>query len=372
MATEAAPAAPAAEPQYDIPKECKAAVIHDIGPNFTVKVEMVPVPEPGPGQLLLKLNATGICYSDVHFMLNDLGAPPMSFFGVKSPGHEGAGIVVKVGENVSGWKLGERAGIKPMWDTCQSCELCWNDKETYCEKVVHTGLMVTGSYQQYVLSPARYTTRIPDGIPDHLAAPVMCSASTMYRSLAESGLRPGDWAAFPGGGGGVGIQGVQLAKAMGFRPIVVDTGDAKQTMALEMGAEAFVDFKATEDVAKEVARIADGKGAHGVFVTAPNAYANAISLVGSRIGAKVMCIGLPPQEANCMLQIPPGQLISRNLTVKGTLVAGMGDTAKALEFAARGALKQICEVVPVDQFPEAIAKLMRGEVAGRMVIDFNA
>jgi D-arabinose 1-dehydrogenase-like Zn-dependent alcohol dehydrogenase len=120
----------------------------------------------------------------------------------------------------------------------------------------------------------------------------MCSASTMLQSLEVSGLRPGQWAVFPGGGGGVGIQGVQLARAMGFRAIAIDTGNDKRDMCNKLGAEAFVDFREVTNVAEEVVKIADGIGAHGVFVTAPQAYKDAISYTGGRTGAKVMCIGL--------------------------------------------------------------------------------
>ncbi|KAL9081006.1 MAG: hypothetical protein Q9157_000322 [Trypethelium eluteriae] len=188
----------------------------------------------------------------------------MSQFGVRSPGHEGAGIVVKLGSNVKNFKLGDRAGLKPIWNVCGSCELCWSDKECYCPSAVYTGLAQTGSYQQYVVSPALYTSPIPEGVSDEIAGPIMCSASTIYRSLMESGLKPGNWACFAGGGGGVGAQGVMLAKAMGFRPIVVDTGDLKRDLATKVaGAEAFVDFKTSKDVAEEVKMIADGKGAHG-------------------------------------------------------------------------------------------------------------
>jgi propanol-preferring alcohol dehydrogenase len=225
--------------------------------------------------------------------------------------------VVKLGSNVKTWKVGDRAGVKPLIDVCFDCEQCQSGRDNYCPNAVHTGLMATGTYQQYITSPARYATRIPDGIPDHIAAPIMCSASTMVRSLTESELIPGNWAVFPGGGGGVGIQGVQLAKAMGFRPIVVDTGDAKKKLALEMGAEAFVDFVTSEDVAKEVISIADGLGAHAVFVTAPAGYKTAVSLVGERIGAKVMCIGIPPVKSEMILGASPLQFISKNLTIKG-------------------------------------------------------
>lgn len=136
--------------------------------------------------------------SDIHYMSNDVEIPLMSVFGVRCPGHEGAGVVVKLGENVKDWKLGDRAGIKPNWDTCHNCEMCLEGKENYCDKLVCSGLQVNGTYQQYITSPARYTTRIPDGISDYVAAPIMCSASTMHSSLLESQLKPGQWAVFIG------------------------------------------------------------------------------------------------------------------------------------------------------------------------------
>lgn len=122
--------------------------------------------------------------------------------------------------------------------------------------------------------------------------PVMCSASTIHRSLAEAQLAAGDWAVFPGGGGGVGIQGVQLARAMGLRVIAVDTGAAKRELCLRLGAEHFVDFRESPDVARDVVGLADGVGAHGVFVTAPGAYGDAVGFTGRRVRSKVLCIGL--------------------------------------------------------------------------------
>lgn len=232
------------------------------------------------------------------------------------------------------------------------------------------GSPMLGTYQQYIVSPARYASPIPDSIPDMIAAPIMCSASTMYRSLKESGLKPGNWAVFPGGGGGVGIQGVQLAKAMGMQPIVVDTGASKRELAMKMGAEAFVDFMETPDATKAVVEVADGVGAHGVFVTAPAAYKVATSYVGDRVGAVVMCIGLG-KKGTIHLGEDPSRFIMRNLCIKGTLVGSREDTAWALDFARRGQLQQICEVYPIDRLPEAVEKLRRGEVAGRIVVDFN-
>ncbi|KAL2827375.1 chaperonin 10-like protein [Aspergillus cavernicola] len=343
---------------FNIPTHCKAGVVENEGPNFQVRVEMVPVPEPG------------ICSSDIHMMQGDLGTPPMSAFGVRSPGHEGVGVVVKTGDSVKNFKVGDRAGIKPILDTCGACELCWGEREMHCQAGVHTGLMMAGTYQQYIVSPARYASSVPDGVADEVAAPIMCSAATMYRSLVESGLKAGHWAVFPGGGGGVGIQGVQLAKAMGIRPIVVDTGTAKRALSLEMGAEAFVDFNETPDTAAAVIEIADGLGAHGVFITAPAAYKTALSYIGNRVGAVVMCVGLAPKNS-MTVGGDPNDLIFKNITIKGTLVGSRRDVAAALDFARRGQLKQICEVYPIDRLPEAVEKLRRGQVAGRMVVKFD-
>ncbi|OQE21691.1 hypothetical protein PENSTE_c011G00235 [Penicillium steckii] len=361
---------PANDPQFDIPALCKAGVVVNEGPDFRVEIQMVPVPEPGPDDILIRLTHTGLCSSDIHLMQGDLGLPPMSTFGVRSPGHEGAGVVVKIGSNVKNFKLGDRAGIKPITDTCGACAMCWDDKETYCKSAVHTGLFATGTYQQYLVSPARYASPIPDGVPDEIAAPIMCSASTIYRSLIESNLRAGSWAVFPGGGGGVGIQGVQLAKAMGMRPIVIDTGSSKRDLSLKMGAEAFIDFKEVDDPAKAVIETADGIGAHGVFVTAPAAYNNAVSYIGDRVGAMVMCIGLPP-AGTMILGTDPCEFIFKNLSIKGTLVGSRSDTAAALNFAKRGQLNQICEVWPFNRLPEGVEKLRRGEVAGRIVVNFD-
>lgn len=210
--------------------------------------------------------------------MNDWAVPPMSTFGTKCAGHEGAGVVVKVGANVQGWSVGDRGGVKPLWDVCHNCEQCFTGRENYCQKGVYTGLVASGTYQQYITSPANYTSRIPDGVPDEVAGPIMCSASTMHRALIEAELKPGNWVVFPGGGGGVGIQGIQLAKAMGMRPIAIDGGDAKRDLCLSMGAEAFIDFTKEKDVPEKIKEIADGIGAHGVLVTAYQAYNGELGL----------------------------------------------------------------------------------------------
>ncbi|KAJ5959574.1 Polyketide synthase enoylreductase [Penicillium vulpinum] len=357
---------------YVIPEECRAAVVVDEGPNFTIKTQMVKVPVPGPDEVLIKLNATGICYSDIHYMLNDTGGRKMSASGVCSAGHEGAGVIVKLGENVTTFQIGDRAGVKPIWYTCGSCNLCWGGKESHCQKKVLTGVAATGTFQQYIVSPARYTTVIPQGIPDYVAAPAMCSAATAYRSIRESGLAVGSWATIIGGGGGVGIQAVQIAKAFGLRPIVVDAGSEKRDLSLKMGAEAFVDFKEFPDTVAEVIRLTGGIGSHGVFVTAPPAYPTAANYIGARIGGVIMCIGLPSAGSGHNININPTIMILKSLTIKGTLVGTMEDTEAVLKLVERGLVREVCEVLPFEKFPEAVDRLRKGQVAGKLVIDYDA
>ncbi|KAG9242579.1 chaperonin 10-like protein [Calycina marina] len=355
--------------QSKIPKTCKAGCVVNAGPDFKIAVEDVPVPEPGPNEILLRLNATGVCYSDLHYMLEDLPMPRMSDFQCRSPGHEGAGVVVAVGSNVTNWKIGDRGGVKPMWDICMNCELCWDGKhETYCAGAVACGLMVAGTYQQYITSPARYTTRIPDNVDDFTAGPIMCSGSTIYSSIIASELKPGDWAVFPGGGGGVGHMGVQLAKAMGMRVIAIDGGAEKRALCEKLGAEEFIDYTTVESVEAEVLRITSGIGAHGIFVTTGSPAAYKIAPMMVRTGGRVMCVGL----RSATVGADPAWFILKNLHVIGTMVGSMKDTDKALDFAARGLLKPTYEKFSINHLPEAVQKLRDGKVAGRCVVDFNA
>lgn len=150
----------------DIPRTCRAGCVVNVGNDFSVVLEDVPVPEPGGSthgfcfayrheyaltyllkghdEILLRLSATGLCYTDIHLMLDDLPMPKMLDYGVRSPGHEAVGVVVKLGSNVKSWKIGDRGGVKPLWDVCSQCARCWGGQETYCKKAVHTGCMVTG------------------------------------------------------------------------------------------------------------------------------------------------------------------------------------------------------------------------------------
>ncbi|KAL8278865.1 hypothetical protein RQP46_008736 [Phenoliferia psychrophenolica] len=305
-----------------IPKVCKAAVVRNPGPDYTLEtIEDCPVPVPGPGQLLLRLNVTGLC---------------------------SAGAVVALGPGVDPevWKIGDRAGIKPFWDVCHD-----------------------GSYCEYIVSPARYTSRIPDGLADEIAGPIMCSGSTMYAALRASKAQAGEWVVIPGGGGGVGHMGTQYGKALGLRILAIDTSDEKREMCLSLGAEAFIDFKTCPDVAEEVKRITGG-GAHGVIVTGGTASAYASAPYFLRKGGVQVCVGLPP-VGTAMAGMDPFFLIFLKLTITGSLVAGQQHVKEALDLAARGFIKPKITVLPFKKFPEGMKMLVKSEVAGRIVINYN-
>ncbi|KAH7057381.1 chaperonin 10-like protein [Macrophomina phaseolina] len=180
--------------------------------------------EQGPDELLIRINATGICYSDIHLMSGDLGFK-MSETGCLVAGHEAAGV----GANVKNWKVVDRAGVKPMRGTCGQCELCFEGKDNYRRAARASGLTDPGTFQQYITAPARYTNRIPDGVSDYVAGPLMCGGLTAYGSLKRACLKAGNWL-------------VTSSRRHG--------GAEKKALALARGAEHFVDFATAGDISE--------------------------------------------------------------------------------------------------------------------------
>lgn len=174
----------------DLPQHGKAACVVNPGPDFTVSLlDNIPIPTPSHGEVLVKLTHTGICYSDLHYMLEDLPTLRMSEHGVRSPGHEGIGYVVATGpgvEETEAVKVGDRVGLKPVWSSCGMCEWCCDDREMYCKKSKQTGLHVPGTYQQYVLGRMEHVIQIPEEVDGSVAAPVMCAGATIYRGVSPS------------------------------------------------------------------------------------------------------------------------------------------------------------------------------------------
>lgn len=212
-------------------------------------------------------------------------------------GHEGVGTVIKAGPNVSPSLMGQRVGFKWLYKACTECSICRRGFFQNCPNQLNTSRHVPGTLQQYVIADARFITKIPDGVPDEVAAPLLCAGLTMAGALAhlDNEVQPGDWIVISGSGGGLGHIGVQLAvRVKKLRVIAVDSGDEKRDLSLASGAEAFIDFK-TEDVAKRVLELTD-EGAHATIVVpgTKEAFQMAPTLV--RNMGHIICVGLPRND----------------------------------------------------------------------------
>ncbi len=266
-------------------KTMKAAVVRAFGKPLTI--DEVPIPTPGPGEVLVKVLASGVCHTDLHAADGDWPVRPTLPF---VPGHEGAGIVAAVGRGVTRVKEGDRVGVAWLHDagTCEHCVTGW---ETLCEVQHDSGYSVDGTFAEYAIGSAAYVARLPER-PDFAAmAPILCAGVTTYKGIKETETRPGQWLAVSGIGG-LGHLAVQYAKAMGLHVAALDVGETKLALARSLGADVAVDAKAP-DAARQIVKETGG-GAHGVLVTAvsPVAFVQALQM-GRRKGT-VSLVGLPP------------------------------------------------------------------------------
>ncbi|CAD5217100.1 unnamed protein product [Bursaphelenchus xylophilus] len=344
----------------DVPKTQKAAVYD--GYNLPVEVKEIPVPELGPDDILVKILYSGVCRTDVHAWQGDFPVP------IKSPpivgGHEGAGVVVKLGSNVSNWRIGDRAGVKWMNSSCLTCEYCKRGYETNCPNLVLSGYHRDGSFQQYAACKASEAAPIPESCDMKTVAPVMCAGLTVYKALKEADVKPGQIVAINGAGGGLGSMAIQYAKAMGMRVLAI-TSKEKERHCKELGAEWFVDAYGKTDVASEVQRLTNG-GPHGVLnlATTPAAAETAVDYVRTR--GTIVLVALP-RDATVTLKV--FWAILRSITVKGSHVGTRQDMDEALDFFARGLIKIPVEMQPLKNIASVFKRLINNEVQGRIVLD---
>jgi propanol-preferring alcohol dehydrogenase len=218
--------------EMTIPEMQWAQVAENVGGPLVYK--QIPVPKPGPDQILVKIRYSGVCHTDLHAMMGHWPIP------VKFPlvgGHEGAGVVVAKGALVNGFEIGDHAGIKWINGSCSECEFCRQSDDPLCANAQLSGYTVDGTFQQYAVGKATHASNIPKNVPLDAAAPVLCAGITVYKGLKESGVRPGQTVAIVGAGGGLGSLAQQYAKAMGVRVIAVDGGDEKKAMCEQLGTE---------------------------------------------------------------------------------------------------------------------------------------
>ena len=334
----------------------KAAVVRAFGKNLAI--EDVPIPEPGPGEVLVHIIASGVCHTDLHAADGDWPVKPRPPF---SPGHEGAGVVAALGPGVTSLKEGDPVGIAWLHDACGACEHCMTGWETLCEKQNDSGYSVNGSFAEYAIGSAAYVGRLPER-PDFAAlAPILCAGVTTYKGLKETEARPGEWVAISGIGG-LGHVAVQYAKAMGLHVVALDVTEDKLALARTLGADVAVNAR-SPDAVEQVVKATSG-GAHGVLVTAvsPPAFSQALHLARRR-GTIALC-GLPPGD----FATPIFDVVLKRITIRGSIVGTRKDLAEALAFAAEGKVRAHIHQARLDDINTIFADLKEGKVDGRMVV----
>ncbi|KRQ11239.1 alcohol dehydrogenase AdhP [Bradyrhizobium manausense] len=337
----------------------KAAVVKQFGKPLVI--EDVPVPQPGPGEVLVKVKACGVCHTDLHAASGDWPVKPVPPF---IPGHEAAGIIAALGPGVKNLKVGDAVGVAWLHDACMSCEYCETGWETLCEHQHNTGYSVNGGFAEYVIASAAFAAKLPPTIDFAAVAPILCAGVTTYKGLKETDARPGEWVAISGVGG-LGHVAIQYAKAMGLKVAAVDIAEDKLKLARETGADLAVNALAKDAVDKVLT--ATGGGAHGVLVTAVStaAFAQALKLV--RRKGTVSLVGLPPGE----FPTPIFDVVLKRITVRGSIVGTRRDLDEAIAFAADGKVKAEVTKVPLSQINDVFERMKAGKIDGRMVLDFG-
>ena len=337
----------------------KAAVVRDF--NRPLEISEVPVPEVTPGQVLVKVVASGVCHTDLHAARGDWPVKPSLPF---IPGHEGVGYVAALGSGVRGIKEGDRVGVPWLHTACGHCEHCITGWETLCDSQQMTGYTVNGGYAEYVLADPGYVGRLPPRVGFSEIAPVLCAGVTVYKGLKVLDCKPGDWVAISGIGG-LGHYAVQYAKAMGFHVIAVDVDDHKLVLAKRLGADMVVNA-VTQDPVKEVQLAL--RGAHGVLVTAVSrsAFSQALGMLHKR--GTMSLVGLPPGD----FALPIFDVVLNAKTVRGSIVGTRKDLQEALAFAGEGKVRTVFKEERLDDINAVFERMERGDIEGRVVMRIGA
>lgn len=336
----------------------KAAVLHEL--KTPLSIEQVPVPVPGHGDLLIKVTACGVCHSDLHAVDGDWTPGPVLPL---IPGHEVAGTVAGVGSGVSGFSVGDAVGVPWMYSACGSCEFCMSGMETICKSAEATGYTKPGGYAEYMVAPAAFVGRLPDGTDPYAMAPILCAGVTTYRGLKRTNARPGQWVAVVGVGG-LGHIAVQYARAMGLRVAAVDVADDKLALARSLGAEVLVNGADTDAAAALQDRIG---GAHAAVVTAVASKAFEQAILMLRPGGTVTYIGLPGGKSD-EIRTSISAITNWELSVRGSNVGTRQDLNEAVAFAAGGLVKASIRTAPLEDINAILDDMRKGRIVGRVVL----
>lgn len=332
----------------------KAAVVTAFGKPLDIRE--VDKPEVRDGRIVVKIEASGVCHTDLHAANGDWPVKPVPPF---IPGHEGVGYVAEVGRGVTTVKEGDRVGVPWLHTACGHCRHCVGGWETLCPEQSNTGYSVNGGFAEYVLADPDYVGHLPPNLEFAPLAPILCAGVTVYKGLKVTDAKPGQTVAIVGIGG-LGHLAVQYAKAMGFNVVAVDISDDKLRLATESGADQVFNA-ATTDAAAEIARQG---GVEGVLVTAVSekSFRPAVDMLAR--GGTMSLVGLPPGS----FELPIFDVVLTGKTIRGSIVGTRNDLAEAMDFAARGKVAAHYSMERLEDINSIFERMEKGRIEGRIVM----
>jgi D-arabinose 1-dehydrogenase-like Zn-dependent alcohol dehydrogenase len=331
----------------------KVAQISKPGGDFEI-VERE-IPEPGAGQVRIRVQACGVCHSDV---LTKEGSWPGIQY-PRVPGHEVAGVIDEVGAGVSAWKKGQRVGVGWHGGQDNTCRECRRGDFRNCRNLKIAGISYDGGYQQYMVAPVEALVPIPETLSDTEAAPLLCAGITTYNALRHSGALPGDLVAVQGIGG-LGHLGIQFGNKFGYKVAAIGRGSENAALAKKLGASLYIDSQSTNPT-EALQKLG---GAQVILATAPSSKAMSALIDGLGPNGKLMVIG----AAFDPIEVMPIQLISGSRSIQGWSSGTAADSEDTLRFAELSGVRPMIETYPLEKAGEAYARMMSGKAQFRVVL----
>jgi D-arabinose 1-dehydrogenase-like Zn-dependent alcohol dehydrogenase len=331
----------------------KVAQISKPGGDFQIVEREVPAP--GVGQVRIKVQACGVCHSD---MLTKEGLWPGIQY-PRIPGHEVVGIIDEVGAGVSEWTIGQRAGVGWHGGHDGTCISCRRGDFGNCRNMKIAGISYDGGYQQYMVAPVEALAAIPESLNDAEAAPLLCAGVTTFNALRRSGALPSDLVAVQGIGG-LGHLGIQFASKFGYKVAAIGRGSENAALAKKLGASVYIDSKTT-NAAEELQKLG---GARVILATAPSSKAMSELIDGLGPNGKLLVIGADFDP----IEVTPIQLISGSRTIQGWASGTPTDSEDTLRFAELTGVRPMIETYPLEKADEAYARMLSGDAQFRVVL----
>jgi D-arabinose 1-dehydrogenase-like Zn-dependent alcohol dehydrogenase len=316
------------------------------------------VPEPAPGQVRIKVDACGICHSDV--LVKEGHWPGLQY--PRVPGHEIAGRIDAVGADVTNWKAGQRVGVGWHGGHCFTCNACRRGDFILCQEQKITGFSHDGGYAEYMVTPAEAVAAIPDDLPATEAAPLLCAGITVFNALRNAGARAGDLVAIQGIGG-LGHLGIQYARQMGFRTFAIGRGKDKEPLARKLGATHFVDTAAGDPVGE----LQKFGGARVILATAPDSKSISALVNGLAANGKMVVVGASPEP----ITVSPLQLIGGRKSIQGWPSGTAIDSEDTLTFSALTGVRPMIERYPLEKAAEGYQQMISGRARFRVVLTMS-